>query len=157
MKLEIKKTVEKFKIEVPQEDGTFKEILGTIRDFTKDEQETYEAKFNPLLKQLATLREISANKDYLLLKKDVLIKEDKKREAYDTLTEIKQLDEKMKENDFDFGALDRDMIKDKFELTLDLECRNEVLELCEEHGYSVVLTCINKDIAEGKQNGLATS
>lgn len=149
MKLDI---LNKFKVEVPKQDGTTDVFEGTLRQLTKKEQKELEKSFKQhtdlakkAVKEQRQLNKLASKMDRAE-KSGNLEGFDKLEKEFDKLeASIVDCQEKLEK-----GDLIEKAIKFKLELALDDECKKPILELCETYGYKIVSDTIDKDIAEGK-------
>lgn len=153
MILELPKKLHNFTIEVPRENQDNLIINGQLRDLTKEETTTIKEKYKSSMENFKQIQKLYKDVEFLTLEKDVLSKKEDKTEVvalikdklYPAETKLNELTENL-----DMSKLNEDMAKDKLELQLCLNSKNEVMKLSAQFGYGLVLDTILKDIEEGK-------
>lgn len=146
-----KESINKFKIEVPQEDGALHEINGKIRELTEDEQTLYDARYKDDIEKVVSISKLSEEIQELTLIKDIALEDKDKRKAVEIITKLKPMQEELKGLlvGFDMELITETMIKDRYDIAL-TEGKEEILSLCEKYGYSLVNDTLIKAVEEGK-------
>jgi len=132
--------------------GSEKQLSGTFRDFTKQEQNSFknknEAVEATIKKAQKIIDSIKRNARFIDIKEKT---EDWAGIEKLTVENYKLEDELVKITD-KFNADDerRNILKDRFTLCLGGEHKDEIMELADTYGYEELMKVIGEAIAEGK-------
>lgn len=145
MKLTIR---EPFSLEL--EDETV--LSGTIRELTKKEAKELKAKFKDSDIQQKELQKLNKQKNRLLIDSEIAKDEknyDELKAILDRLDNLDQLIE-TKSEEINESDIVQGMLRERFNLTVKSDQIEQITQLAEDFGYTLILQTIAKDLEEKK-------
>lgn len=146
---------DKFKIEVPKQDGTFDVYEGSLRVITKKEQKELESEFKDSTDLAKSLTKKTNRYNKIAKKIDRLetIDLEKNIDKIEALeVEFEALEDEINADVEKLNNMDAEnnALKKKMALLLGAESKNEIMNLGLTYGYKIVWETIQEGISEGK-------
>lgn len=139
-----------FTIKLRDQEGNEKDLKGTFRTYTKEEQLEAKKKYSDVVKNTEEIQKVARNLQRVA--KQVEIKENlKDYEAVDKLYgEQMKLEDKLESLGKKVKDVGDEGLKERFAKCLGGEHKDEILALAEAVGYEVVYAKITEGVQEGK-------